>query len=65
MQLEEICKICKYKDKANKYDSLVENIKEKIATEKEEVKHFAKTGNKEEAKMHAYAVEILEELEHF
>lgn len=63
MQLEEICKICKYKDKANKYDNLAENIKEKVATEIEEMKHFDKTGDSETAKMHAYAIKILQELE--
>lgn len=47
-------------NKANKYDSLVEDIKNKIIAEKEEVKHFAKIGNEETAKMHAYAIEILE-----
>ncbi len=65
----EICKQCKYRkqyieqrNKANRYDSLVEKIKDNIKSEKEETKHFAKTGEEETTRRHVYTAEILQEL---
>lgn len=48
--------------KTNKYDALVEEIQSKTKAEKEEVKHFAKTGDKEQVSRHAYTQDVLEEL---
>ena len=47
--------------KANKYDSLVEKIKDKLKEEKSEVCYFSDK-NEETAKRHAYTVDTLEEL---
>lgn len=45
--------------KANKYDSLVENIKDKIAEEKDDM-YFAK--KEEQLRIHAHTREVLQEL---
>lgn len=49
--------------KANAYDSLVKEIQNKITAEKEEIKYFAKIGNDEVVYRHAYAKDVLEELQ--
>lgn len=48
--------------KVDKYDSLVEEIQNKIAEEKEELKHFIKMKNDKLTYRHAYAKNVLEEL---